>query len=259
MQVFEPTSSLSPYIKCFMVVESKDRIVNRLLPDTAIVAAIRLRGHVQFNDEISNTGLPMFSISGLRTSYKIAEYAENSANLLVHFKEGGASAFLDLPLHKLFESSVELDHFFIPSALTTLQEQMQAVESIQNKVNILQQFFISRLKNQQVDLLIAEAVQKIKIANGILSVRELSGHLYISLDAFEKRFRKVVGSTPKQFSDIVRMKSLIAQTQFNRKLLDSALAAGFFDQSHFIRNFKKFTGQTPKEFFWATPALHNLS
>lgn len=83
----------------------------------------------------------------------------------------------------------------------------------------------------------------------MLSVKELSDNLHVSLDVFEKRFRKTVGTTPKQFADIVRMKALIGQAPANGPLLNSALDAGFFDQSHFIRNFKKFTGQTPKEFF----------
>lgn len=251
MQIFEPVSCLIPYIKTFMVVESETATVNRLLPDTTVVAAIRLRGQVQFNDKKGSTSLPAFSISGLRNSYRMAEYGQNSANILVHFKEGGASAFLDLPMHELFESNVELDHLFIPSDLILLQEQIQALESIQSKVNIVQHFFISRLKNKQQDLLIAHAIEKIKTTKGILSIKDLSGHLHISIDVFEKRFRRIVGATPKQFSDIVRMKSLIAQTHFNRRLVDSALDAGFFDQSHFIRNFKKFAGQTPRAFLYA--------
>ncbi|TKC04281.1 helix-turn-helix transcriptional regulator [Pedobacter frigoris] len=250
MQVFEPVSYLRPYIKSFMVVESTHPVVNRLLPDTTLVAAIRLRGQVTFNNESGHIALPTFSISGLRKSYRMAEYADASANILVHFKEGGARAFLDLPMHELFESSVNLDLFFAPSALMALQEQMEAQQSIHGKVNTVQQFFISRLCPQQHDLLIAHAVEKIKTANGILSIRELSDHLYISIDAFEKRFRRVVGATPKQFSDIVRMKSLIVHTPLSHKLLDSVLDAGFFDQSHFIREFKKFTGQTPKAFLY---------
>lgn len=234
-----------------MVVESMHNMVNRLLPDTAIVAAIRLRGHVAFHSQSDRVALPMFSISGLRKSYRMAEYADTSANILVHFKEGGASAFLDLPLHELFESSVNLDLFFAPSALMVLQEQMEAQQSIQRKVNTVQQFFISRLCRQRHDLLIDLAVEKIKTANGTLSMKELSNYLNISIDAFEKRFRKIVGATPKQFSDIVRMKSLIAHAPQDHKLLDLALDAGFFDQSHFIKDFKKFTGQTPKVFLHA--------
>lgn len=249
MQIFEPASCLDPFIKAFVVVESNGTLVNRLLPDTSVVAAIRLQGLVHYQEENGNARLPVLSISGLRKSFKIAEYGKNSANILVQFKEGGAAAFFDLPIHELFELNVGLDQFFKASELMLLEEQLGAAKSIQSKVNVVQQFFMARVRNRKSDLLIAHSVEKIKAARGLLSVKELSDNLYVSLDVFEKRFRKVVGTTPKQFADIVRMKALIGQGTINGQVLESALDAGFFDQSHFIRNFKKFTGQTPKEFF----------
>ncbi|SKB78806.1 helix-turn-helix transcriptional regulator [Dyadobacter psychrophilus] len=249
MQIFEPASCLNPFIKAFTVVESNGTFVSRLLPDTSVVAAIRLQGRVHYQQENGNSCLPVLSISGLRKSVKIAEYDKNSVNMLVQFREGGAAAFFDLPMHELFELNVGLDHFFKSSELMLLQEHLEAAGSIPGKVNVVQQFFIARIRDRKPDLLIAHSVEKIKVAKGIVSVKELSDDLYVSLDVFEKRFRKVVGTTPKQFADIVRMKALIGQGPLTSHLLESALDAGFFDQSHFIKNFKKFTGQTPGEFF----------
>lgn len=252
MQIFEPVSRLSPYIKSFVIVESNNKSSNRLLPDTSVVAAIRLRGNVQLKANNGNIYLPMLSISGLRSTYRIAEYESNSANILVQFKEGGAAAFVDLPMHELFESNIALDQIFHSSDLMKLQEQLNVHGSTQVKVNLIQQFLVSKLRYQKTDLLIASAVGKIKLTNGLLSVKKLAENFHLSLDPFEKRFRKIVGATPKQFSDIIRMKALIARAQPSNPLIDSALNAGFFDQSHFIRNFKKFTGQTPGDFFRAT-------
>ncbi|MCE6990187.1 helix-turn-helix transcriptional regulator [Dyadobacter sp. CY323] len=258
MQIFEPVSCLQPYVKAFVVVESNGTFVNRLLPDTSIVAAIRLQGLVQFKEPTGDASLPVWSVSGLRKSFKIAEYGKNSSNILIQFKEGGAAAFLHLPIHELFELNVSLDHFFKHSELNAFQEQLEAADSVQDKVNMVQQFFISRLRYQKPDLLIAHSVQEIKGANGILNVKQLSDNLHISLDAFEKRFRKVVGTTPKQYADIVRMKAVIARAQVAGPITDAALDAGFFDQSHFIRHFKTFTGQTPKDFFHATEQANSL-
>jgi AraC-like DNA-binding protein len=249
MQIFEPVSCLRPYIKSIVMVETNYTRAKRLLPDTSIVAAIRLKGNVQFKAENGNTNLPMLSLSGLRTSYRFAEYAANSTNILVQFKEGGAAAFFKIPMHELFESNVALDQFFLPSDLMRLQEHLEANEPVQEKISYIQQFLISKLLYGKTDLLIANAVEKITLANGLVNMKQLAKDFHISLDPFEKRFRKIIGATPKQFSDIIRMQSLIAQAQPAIPLLDSALNAGFFDQSHFIRNFKKFTGQTPGNFF----------
>ncbi|MCF0064635.1 helix-turn-helix transcriptional regulator [Dyadobacter chenwenxiniae] len=249
MQIFEPVSCLTPFVKAFVVVESADTFVNRLLPDTSLVAAFRLHGQVHYQEQDSHTRLPTYSISGLRKSFKIARYDKNSANILVQFKEGGAAAFFDLPIHELLEANVALDNFFKFSELMFLSEQLEAAYSIEGKVNVVQQFLTTKLRRQEPDLLIAHSIEKIKMAKGIISVKDLAESLYVSMDVFEKRFRKVIGTTPKQFANIVRMKTLIGHAPSTGLLLDSALDAGFFDHSHFIRNFKSFTGQTPTEFF----------
>ncbi len=84
---------------------------------------------------------------------------------------------------------------------------------------------------------------------GIVKIKELANSLYISNDVFEKRFRKIVGTTPKQFSSIVRLKSAISQKQQNQSFSDIAFNAGYFDHPHFNKDFKLFTGQTPTDFF----------
>lgn len=250
MKIFEPDPRLAPYVKAFVVVESRDRSVNRLLPGTALVVAIRLKGRVQFKEQAAD--LPRWSLSGLRKSFRLVEYDSDSANIIIEFKESGAAAFFNIPIYELFESNVSLDHFFRPSELAAMEEQLADAVSLEQQVSVIQTFFIARIRYQKADLLITNAVEKIKAINGILNVKELSDSLYISLDAFEKRFRKAVGATPKQFADIVRMKSLISQVQVTDPLSGPALHAGFFDQSHFIRNFKKFTGLTPKDYFNTT-------
>jgi AraC-like DNA-binding protein len=169
--------------------------------------------------------------------------------LIIEFKEGGAAAFLDLPLHELYESSVGLDELFKSSALAELLERMHSRKLMQEKVLLVQDFLISKLRQTKSDFLILSAVESIKLAHGAISVKQLAESLHTSLDPFEKRFRKVIGATPKQFADIIRMKSLIDRRNNQHLLVDTCLEAGFFDQSHFIRTFKKFTGQTPKHFF----------
>ncbi|WP_259065134.1 helix-turn-helix domain-containing protein [Mucilaginibacter sp. X4EP1] len=255
MWIVEPSSRLSPYIKAFMVIESDDILVNRLLPDTSIVLAIRYKGTVHYKKEHEGTNLPVFSISGLRKTARLVQYGKDTGNILVQFKEAGAAAFLKSPVHELFESNLALNHFFNISELEELEEQIHHTETIDQKIKIVEQFLIARLRYQKPDLLVAASIQKIHAAKGLLRMKQLADSLYISTDAFEKRFRKLVGTTPKQFAAIVRMNSVIAQGHLDEPLVNSALNAGFFDQSHFIKDFKTFTGQTPTEFFGSTAKL----
>ena len=86
-------------------------------------------------------------------------------------------------------------------------------------------------------------------AKGIIKIKDLADTLYISQDAFEKRFRRVVGTSPKQFSSILRMRSITNIRQQKHTLTKIAFDAGYFDQPHFNKDFRLFTGQTPTDFF----------
>jgi methylphosphotriester-DNA--protein-cysteine methyltransferase len=116
---------------------------------------------------------------------------------------------------------------------------------------------LSTLCETRSDPLILRAVQKIKRANGDLRIKDLVTSLSISQDAFEKRFNRAIGASPKQFAKIVRFRNLIKTYPQAKNLTDVALRAGYFDQSHFIKDFTAFTGTTPKDFFSApSPVNH---
>ena len=84
-----------------------------------------------------------------------------------------------------------------------------------------------------------------------MRINDLITGLFISRDPFEKRFRRIVGTTPKQFSTIVRLRTLIEQHLPDQPLTEVAYKAGYFDQAHFIKDFKAFTGEVPHLFFKA--------
>lgn len=240
-----PTELLKPFIKTYLIIESQDELVNRVLPDTSLAIAFRYKGQVNYITDSSRNGLPVSVVSGLRKSVRLINYTKNTGNILVIFKEAGATAFFKEPLHELFEESVPLDNF-IPQ-VSIIEEQLAEAQDNNQRITIVEQFLLSKK-------LIAAAIQKIHSAKGIIKIKELADTLYISQDAFEKRFRKIAGTSPKQFSSVVRMKSIINQRPQNQTLTEIAFDAGYFDQAHFNKDFKLFTGQTPTDFFKSPPS-----
>ncbi|UOE47429.1 helix-turn-helix domain-containing protein [Mucilaginibacter sp. SMC90] len=249
MQIIKPSSILSPFIAAFMVVQSDGGLINHVFPDTSVMMIIRFRGNVVIEQEGQKILLPPLSIGGLSLSSRLIHYGENSGNILVQFKPAGATAFFKTPLNELFNSHVSLDAFFSNSEIKNLDEKLSLVFSTEEKVKVIEGFLISKLRDRNQDELILNSILRINAACGSVKMIQLATALNISQDAFEKRFRKVVGSTPKQYASIVRMRSLIDRWPANAALTEVALEAGFFDQSHFIKEFRKFTGMTPSAFF----------
>lgn len=247
-----PTDQLRPFIKAYKIIESQDELVNRVVPNTSFAIAFRFRGQISYINDTDKTTLPIATFSGLRKSVRLINYAPKTAALIVLFKETGVSAFFKQPLHELFEESVSLDNFFPQSEISIIEEGLAETENDQTKIAFIEQFLCSKLLCNKPDSLVSEAIAKIYSNNGMIRISELADDLYISQDAFEKRFRKITGATPKQFSSIVKMKSIIRQNPASSSFLDIALENGYYDQPHFNKDFKLFTGQTPTDFFKLT-------
>jgi methylphosphotriester-DNA--protein-cysteine methyltransferase len=249
MQQYLPASTLQPFVKSFMIIESEQGMSNNLLPDTSIIMAFRLKGKVVQAGEGMDNELPLSVISGLRKTSRTVRYATDTATLLVLFKEGGAAAFFQEPMHELFESTVSLDSLVLRSKLEAVEEQLAEAANNRACIEIVEQFLLSALHYRRPDLLILDAIQQIKQTKGAIKIQELVHRLPISRDPFEKRFRRITGSSPKQFASIIRFRSLVHDHSAAGNLTGLAHTAGYFDQAHFIKDFKSFTGQTPHDFF----------
>lgn len=95
---------------------------------------------------------------------------------------------------------------------------------------------------------IQNAINLILKADGVVKINEVLTQMYMSERTFERKFKSQVGLNPKQFARIIQFqKSLNGLNESNFKsLTEVGLDSGFSDQSHFIRTFKSYTGQTPK-------------
>ena len=120
---------------------------------------------------------------------------------------------------------------------------------LEEQVDIISDLMLELIESNQVpkDDRIQQAIALILKNNGQIKVKALREELYMNERTFERNFMSQVGLSPKQFAKIIQFQCSLDQlTQANfDKLLDIGLDSGFSDQSHFIRVFKKYTGQTP--------------
>ena len=249
MEAHIPAAPLQPFIKTYLVIESGGEIVNRVLPGTAPAMAFRFKGQVNYLSGNSLHVLPGTVVSGLRKSARLIHYLNNTGNIIVVFKEAGAAAFFKEPLHELFEESISLDNLVPQHQTAMIEDQLATAQNNRQRIAVVEKFLLSKLSHTKKDQLVETAIQKIYTRKGIIKIKLLADSLYISQDAFEKRFRKIAGTSPKQFSSIVRMKAAIASKLQTQSFTDIAFDAGYYDQPHFTKDFKIFTGQTPAEFF----------
>lgn len=252
IQDFSPHELLKPYIKTYKFIESENGSMNRVLPDTSIALAFKIKGQTNYISENQIIQIPSIAISGLRKSVRNIQYEKNTSVIIVLFKPLGASMFFSLPLHEFYNDSIAMEHFISKDEIDIIEDKLAFANDNTQQVQIIEKFLLSHLYSTKLDLLVQKSIENIYSSNGNLRIKELAQSLFISSDAFEKRFRKHIGTSPKAFASLVRMRYIL--TQKNPTLLDKALDGGFFDQAHFNKEFKIFTGQTPSDFY-KTPSF----
>ncbi len=228
IEKYTPSELLKPFIKSFLIIESEDGNINRTLPDTSVVLAFRYKGMIYEGKESKNI-LPPSVISGIKGSVNFFNYYKETAALLTLFKEGGASAFFNQSLNELFNSHIPLENFITLEKLEETEELLSSAENNIQRIYVIEKFLLSNLLKREKDILIDYAVQKIKASNGIIKIKELASFLNISQDPLEKKFRRIIGTSPKQFSTIIRLRNLIKNHSQSKTFTEAALSAGYFD------------------------------
>jgi AraC-like DNA-binding protein len=246
-----PSPALRAYIKHFVISESSNEQAYKVLPGTAVVIGFQYNGRLQKLKGSGEGALATAGITGLLDSYQVFQNSKDTGSVLVFFTETGASHFFKIPLNEIFSESLPLDTFIPASVLKITEEQLAQAASDRERIAVIEKLLLSQLLNSEKDRLVSEAINLIVSSNGTLRITELAQKLYISQSPLEKRFRKAVGATPKKFSSIIRINSVINGIENTNNFTELGYTAGYFDQSHFIKDFKTFTGQTPEQFFSA--------
>jgi AraC-like DNA-binding protein len=252
--IIKPCLPLSPYIKHYWVLESSfaDGIVQeRVVPTAEIELMFHYRKPFNvIHPSGEGTLQPRSIISGLASSWSDVFTNGESGAFVVSFYPGAAANFFNLPLHHLEDKSLHLNDVIHNEALD-IEEQMAEATSLQSRVIIIEDFLLKRIFPiaPHDSKLVNQGVCFIRGHKGRISALALSEQLCVTPKTLERKFASYVGKTPKQFIKIIRFQNVMMSlsTAQPTQLTHHAIDNGYFDQAHFIKDFKAYSGYTPKE------------
>ncbi len=250
-ETYKPSGILKDYIRNYLIVKTTQAISTSIMPEPSPVLSFRNKGIHSYWTGDSKHSLPSCAITGVRNKVKPISLSVNTETILVKFKPCEAALFFKAPQNLFSNQSISLYDLFPRQVVSNVEDLLAKESTNLQKVSIVEKFLLSSFSNKRSYSLIKFAVQKIIQLNGSIRIQELASTLNMSMDAFEKQFREIAGISPKQFSSVVRLTTLINQKKSNPSysLSEIAYEHGYFDQSHFIKAFKKFTGRTPLNYF----------
>jgi AraC-like DNA-binding protein len=167
----------------------------------------------------------------------------------IEFNPKGAYRFFKVNFHDIQNHIYSLQDI-LGTTGRHLTEQISNAVTVQHKINLLQQFLIKQLSFHDEDSIFEYCIEKIMLSKGKITVKELEKKTGYSSRWLNMKFDDKLGISPKNLSSIIRFK------QYYQAFVDGNKESFFkndfyelyYDQSHLIKDFKRFTGLSPAKF-----------
>jgi AraC-like DNA-binding protein len=250
--IFKPCSMLEPYVACYWlsVFTGTENTALSLTPKP--VTLIPDGGSSIVFDINIRKGRHQECIWGVMDK-PVVVYNQHSVSkgeiitFGVDFKPGGLYPFLNVPMHEFSNNSPELEAVSY-SVFHKLIERLSYAGSVGEQINAIEAFLLERLEQANgLQPSVIKALYKIAAASGNIRISELAGQLFISERSLRRLFHEHVGLSPKTLCRITRLQNVLkhCREDTHKDYLIAAYDSGYFDQSHLIKEFKEFCGNTP--------------
>ena len=255
-QKFSPAPHLAPFVECYFVWESRHFIS----PKQPIVIESPPSG---FGSLVANLGepyavettkrglipVPTLFLSGQSTRQYKLHLTGPVRVVAAVFRPAGLGSLFGLPMIEFADERIDLTAV-LGQHTNLLAGQLAESQSPLAKVAVLEGFLSRQLlRHNLTPDRIDHTANLIVSRRGIISINELADDAFLCRRQFDRKFLQRVGVSPKFYSRIRRVGylcSVLANQHWNvSDWQDLIFRAGYYDQSHFIKDFTEFTGQNP--------------
>ncbi|MDP9955090.1 AraC-like DNA-binding protein [Epilithonimonas hungarica] len=254
-QTFEPYQDLTAFIKCYWTLESpKEETPEKqtIVPDGCMEMIFHYGDlYKQYFDNGNTIIQPRCFVIGQLTRPLEIEPTGETGIFSVRFHPEGFLPFITTPIKEMENTAVPLEKLFGKDG-QEIEQQVLNANSTSERIKLIEIFLLNRLIDiETIDRIVRSTVETIITANGQLSVDQLSRLTKVDRRQLLRKFSSAIGLSPKQLSRIIRLQAalkMLLNDKFSN-LSNLAYENEYYDQAHFIKEFKEFTGSTPKEFY----------
>lgn len=258
-RAYQPIVPLNHFIENFIYFDgiSAPHNLDRFLPDgnTEIIIDLTEKSQsIYDNETLQEIQICRYAwVSGVRTRPITIPSGDGSRMLVVAFKKGKAFPFYPFPMSELTDSVADANLVF-GRKFHRLREQLLAADSTDRLFELVEGFLLRQagdaicedISTKCIDYALSSIIHKPTLRR----LQRLSEEIGYSQKHFIDLFRRQVGVSPKQYLKIMRFQRAISAIENNASIRWSqvALESGYYDQAHFIHDFKHFSGFTPNEY-----------
>lgn len=253
-ETFPPSPDLAPFVRCYWTLEvspdeSKEK--QRIVPDGCIELAFILGDNIKrYTSDSEFIIQPRAMVLGQTVEPFYIQPVGYVHTFAASFYPYGFSSFISDSVIKLNNVETAINQLFEKDEAEQLEESIITALDTRERIDVLESFLRSKLVSKEtVENIVRSTVDLIVLNGGNISINKIVGADQSLKRKLERQFLSVVGISPKQLSKLIRLQTalkLIANRRDN--LTNIAYASHYYDQSHFIKDFKEFTGVNPRDF-----------
>jgi Helix-turn-helix domain len=254
-QTFEPHPDLQSLIKCHWILEipaDVDAERQRIIPDGCIELIFMLGDDVKrFTKGDEFIIQPRAMVIGQITEPFVIQPTGFVNSFATRFYPYGFANFSSAPCINLANKETPIEFLFGEEASKGLKEQIVHAEDTNTRIKVVERFLLTKLQNQTtIDSIVKNTIDAIFSTGGSAPINSIVKNDASKRRQLERKFVKQIGLSPKQLGRVIRMQAAL-HLLLNRQsesFTSIAYESDYYDQAHFTKDFKDFTGITPKDF-----------
>ncbi|WP_114108817.1 AraC family transcriptional regulator [Clostridioides difficile] len=243
---------LKPWVKFIWYFETKSNILlnNKLLPTDSIDIILNLSDVMEYKIENQDYTASNMHFNGIRDKHGFIIQHGNIRVIGISFYPFGLYPFLKIPISEFNRQIVDLEAVSKLFA-KKLEESLNPTKAIEKVVLCLEEVLLSILEEDLISNKYVKLLNSFIYVNRYSNIKAFCDDTNINIKTLERICLKYTGYTPKILKRIYRFKMASNQLIYNYKddeLFDFIYENEYYDQAHFIKEFKKFSGTSPIKF-----------
>ncbi len=259
---FKPNEVLSDFVECYFSWEGMaDGPTDLESPPSALCSLVFNLGdpYEISNHKYQRNAVPRSFVGGQAVKNYTLHLKGTILMVGAVLKPSALFNFYNIPMYGF--TGERIDFLEIEKEMgENIHWSMEKAANARKRIAIIEKYFLERLASTNFATKeILNAANEIYDKKGQLNVLELLERVPMSRRNFERKFLNEVGVSPKTYAKIRRFGNtcLLMAGKRNVNLMDVLYEGGYYDQSHFIKDFKYFSGRTPKKYAKTNVELAN--
>lgn len=254
-ETFQPHPDLASFVKCYWTLEvplDAGKQKQRIIPDGCIemifILGDDIKRYTSENDFIIQ---PRALVIGQITEPFIIQPTGYVNCFAVRFYPFGFANLATTSIKNLANKETPIAQLFGEKPAKELEQKVIRAISYKEQIEIIESFLLEKFTNKiTIDSIVKSTVDAMLATKGNASINAILKADLAKRRQLERKFINQIGISPKQLGKVIRLQTALRLllSQQSENLTQIAYESEYYDQAHFNRDFKEFTGINPKDF-----------